>query len=188
MFAVEMDIYRKPQNQIHRVKELRLLSTYHSLPFQVSKTTQALFLAEILYKTLREEESYPQLFSFIENMMAYFDLMPQGFGSFHLYFLARLTEYLGFFPNFGISVNEGYFDLSNGCILTTEPGHPHYADKTISAYLARLFNLPLNELEHFRPDGKTKSTLLDKLLTYYQIHFGSMGKINSLAVLKEIFE
>jgi len=188
LYILELEIYQRPSSEIHRVKELRLAQPYHSLPFQISKSAQTLFLAEILFKTLREEESYPQLFGFIENMISYFDLMPKGFGSFHLYFLARLTEYLGFFPNLSGPVKNGYFDLKNGCLSETEPRHPYFADKNISGHLSRLFNLQVNELENFKPDGKTKSLILENLLTYYQIHFGNMGKINSLAVLKEIFE
>ncbi len=91
LFLVDLVAYQKPSRELHRVKELKSNKTYQNIAFDITKTTQAIFLSEVLYKSLNEQESFPEMFDFIKNSLLYFDLMDAGFSNFHLYFLFRLT-------------------------------------------------------------------------------------------------
>ena len=86
LFLLEMEVDHKQGRELQRVKELKNISPYSSLPFVISKSTQAIFLAEILGKVLHEEESRPELFEFLFHSFQIFDLMEEGMGISILFF------------------------------------------------------------------------------------------------------
>lgn len=54
MFPVEFEGLESPRQQMHRFKEVRGGFVLQSLPFDVRKSTMALFMAEVLYRLVRE--------------------------------------------------------------------------------------------------------------------------------------
>jgi len=187
LFLVDLEVYQKQTREVQRVKEMKSLQTYQNIPFELTKSTQAIFLAEMLYKTIHEQESYPELFDFIKNALLYFDLMEQGWQNFHLYFLFRLTEYFGFMPDTRKDGFEGWFDLHKGAIVPFEPSHPMFANKEASEKIIQLSLLKINELDTFKISRSMRETLLSVMVDYYQLHFDNLGEIKSLKVLKELF-
>ncbi len=188
LFLVDLEVYQKQTREVQRVKEMKSFQTYQNIPFELTKSTQAIFLAEMLYKTIHEQESYPELFDFTKNALLYFDLMEQGWQNFHLYFLFRLTEYFGFMPDTRKEGFEGWFDLHKGAIVPFEPSHPMFANKEASEKIIQLSLLKINELDTFKISRSMRETLLSVLVDYYQLHFENLGEIKSLKVLKELFE
>ena len=61
MFPVEFEGLESPRQQMDRFKEVRAGFVLQSLPFDVRKSTMALFMAEVLYRLVRESE--PNRFS-----------------------------------------------------------------------------------------------------------------------------
>ena len=51
-----------------------------------------------------------------------------------------------------------------------------------------LYEVIMNELDHFKITRSMRDTLLTILVDYYQLHFDNLGEIKSLKVLKELFE
>ena len=147
LFLIDMVAYQKLSKELHRLKEIKSKHTYQNIAFEIAKSTQTIFLAEILYKTINEQESFPEMFDFIKNALLYFDLMNAGSSNFHLFFLFRLTEYLGFMPDTTNISFEGWFDMKKGAVVPYQPSHPHYANKEVTKYLIELAALKINELE-----------------------------------------
>ena len=188
LFIVDLVAYQKQNRDIQRVKEIKTSQIYQNIPFDITKSTQAIFIAEILYKTLNEQESFPEMFEFIKNSLLYFDLMENGSANFHLYFLFRLTEYLGFLPDTSSKGFENWFDLRRGVVVSFEPSHPLFANKEVTEYLIALSSLKIQEISDFKISRNLREYLLSKLIEYYQLHFENMGDIKSLGILKEVFE
>ncbi len=187
LFLLDLEVYQKQTRELQRVKEFKSLQTYQNVPFDIAKSTQAIFLAEMLYKTIHEQESYPELFHFIKSALLYFDLMEEGWQNFHLYFLFRLTEYFGFLPDTNKVGFEGWFDLKKGAVVPFEPTHPLYANKEVTDHLITLSMLKINELDSFKIPRKMRDSILQTLVDYYQLHFENLGEIKSLNVLREVF-
>jgi len=187
LFLIDIEAYQKKSRDIQRIKELKINQTYQNIPFDITKSTQAIFLAEVLYKTIREQESSPELFDFIKNTLLYFDLMEDGWSNFHLYFLFRLTEYMGFMPDTTKVGFEGWFDLRKGAIVPFEPPHPMFAHKEATEHLIKLSKLKMDELNQLKISRSMREYLLSVLLDYYQLHFENLGEMKSLKVLKEVF-
>ena len=188
LFLLELEVYQKQARDIQRVKELKSLHVYQNIPFDIAKSTQVIFLAEMLYKTIHEQESYPELFDFIKSILLYYDLMEKGWQNFHLYFLFRLTEYFGFMPDTKKAGFESWFDLKKGSVVPFEPSHPFSANKEVTEYLITLSLLKIHELGSFKISRSMRESLLQILVDYYQLHFENLGEIRSLNVLKEVFQ
>jgi len=187
LFLVNLEVYQRQAHDIHRIKEIKPLQSYQNIPFDIKKSTQAIFLSEILYKTIHEQESYPELFDFVKNALLYFDLMEDGWQNFHLYFLFRLTEYLGFLPITREYASGAWFDLQKGAVVKSEPSHPVFAEKKVTGQLINLSLLKINELSQFSVSRSMREDLLAVLMDYYRIHIENLGEIKSLNVLKEVF-
>jgi DNA repair protein RecO (recombination protein O) len=187
LFLIDMVVYHKQSREVQRLKEFKISAPFQTLPFDIRKSTQAIFLAEILYKTLKEEEGYPQLFNFIENSILYLDLIETDVNNFHLFFLSRLTEFLGFFPNFD-NKNDRWFDLKKGISKAIEPTHSSFMDQEETLVFKQLISLKINNLSDINLNNIQRSKLLNRIIEYYQLHFDTMGEIKSISVLKEVFE
>lgn len=188
LFLVDLVAYQKPTHELHRIKELKSNQVYQNIPFNITKSSLVIFIAEVLYKSINEQESYPEMYDFIKNSLLYFDLMETGSSNFHLWFLFRLTEYLGFFPETNRVGFEGWFDMKKGAIVHFQPSHPFYANKEATEYLMKLSSLKLHEIGEFVVSRAMRDTLITILVDYYQLHFEDLGEIKSLNILREVFK
>jgi len=187
MYLVDLVAYQKQNSTIHRIKEIKSSTVYQNIPFDIARSSQSIFIAELLYKVINEQESNPEMFEFIKNAFLYFDLMEKASANFLLYFIFRLTEYLGFLPNIEKVGFQCWFDLKTGSLVPFEPSHPMFANKDITACLLDLSRLKINEIENFKLARSQRNDLLTVLLDYYQLHFDNLGEIKSLRVLREVF-
>ena len=187
LFLVDMVAYQKQTRELHRIKELKINQVYQNIPFNITKSSLAIFISEVLYKSINEQESYPEMYDFIKNSLLYFDLMETGASNFHLWFLFRLTEYLGFFPETNRVGFQGWFDMKIGAIVHFQPSHPFYANKEATEYLIKLSALKINEISELTISRNMRDTLITVLVDYYQLHFDNLGEIKSLNVLREVF-
>jgi DNA repair protein RecO (recombination protein O) len=188
LFLVDLVAYQKQTRELHRIKEIRSNQVYQNIPFEITKSSLVIFLAEVLYKSINEQESYPEMYDFIKNSLLYFDLMETGSSNFHLWFLFRLTEYLGILPDTSRVGFEGWFDIKKGAVVHFQPSHPFFANKEATEYLIQLSALKINEINRFEISRKMRDSLISVLIDYYQLHFEDLGEIKSLNVLREVFK
>jgi DNA repair protein RecO (recombination protein O) len=187
LYLLDLEIYYRPGKEMQWIKNARIALPYQSVAFDVRKSSQVIFLAEILNKCVREEEPNQELFNFLFHTLTYFDLTDSGISNFHLWFLFRLTHFLGIFPNGENSGQGTFFDLQKAQFVFSEPAHAQFADKRVTALFSGLFNSELNTLGKLNFTHADRSALLEMLLDFYRIHFDHLGDIKSLEVLKEIF-
>lgn len=187
LFLVDLVAYQKDTREVQRIKEIKNQPVYQNIPFDVIKSTQTLFLAEILVKTLREQEGASELFNFIQNSLLFFDLAEEGVVNFHLWFLFHLTGYLGFLPATEKTGFGNWFDMRKGAVVPFEPPHPFFFHKEATDTLCTLSVLKIHELKQIKISRKLRAYLTSKMVEYYQLHFEHLGEINSLKVLHEVF-
>ena len=99
MFAVEFEGLQSPKMSMHRLKDLAPGIVLQSTPFDVRKSTMALFMAEVLYRLIRDNELSHDLFDFVWASVLALDALDEGVANFHLWFLANLSRPLGFSPD-----------------------------------------------------------------------------------------
>ena len=188
LYLLDMEVYYTPGREMHRIKNARLEFPYSTVPFDIRKSTQVLFLAEILYKCLKEEEANSELFNFLYFSLTMLDLLDSGVSNFHIWFLFKLTRFLGINPSGENAEISNFFDLESGKFVSHEPSHNQFADKSLTTLFARLFGVDLSNIESLGYTQNDRKLVLEKLLEYYKIHFGNLGEIKSLEVLKEVLK
>ncbi len=172
---LDLVVYHKGKNDaVHRISEIKCTTPFHSIPFEMSKSAIALFLTEILSKTLKEEEKNEELFQFLENSISDLDHLVSNFENFHLQFLGHYAAFLGF----GI---ESVSDLESELKQNNYPYLMNPADSKIMSEI--LSNAAYGNIKMER---STRAAMLDKFLFFYKIHIEGLGEIKSLDVLKVV--
>jgi len=168
---LEMVVYFKETGGIMRLSEIRPAIVLHSIPYQFKKTTIGLFLAEILYKTLKEESSNPEMFNFLFSSIQWLDNIVEHYENFHLQFLLKFARYLGFDP-------QSATDLLDQIGRITSSSQLEYN--------------ALNELiknnydENVIISTSIRRDILEKILQFYRFQIENFNEIKSLAILREI--
>ena len=58
---LELVVYHKQNRSVQNINDATYLYPYQSIPFDIRKSSIALFINELTYKTIHEEESNPEL-------------------------------------------------------------------------------------------------------------------------------
>lgn len=187
LHLLDMVVYHKANSNIQRVAELRQLPVFQSIPYDIVKSSLAIFLNEVIYKSIRQESKDEMLFDFLFNAIELLDRMDKGLANFHLYFLMRLTRFLGFFPDGGAYQKDSFFDLKNAEFSGQMPPHAFVISPPQSKLWQQLMEGSFEELEEIQMSTADRKQLMDYLLDYYRLHVDHFGEIKSQSVLSEIF-
>ena len=187
LFLLELEMDYRQGKELQRAREIKFRHPYQSLPFDVVKSSQAIFLAEILYKVLKEEEARPELFEFLSHSFQILDLMREGVANFHLIFLIHLTRYMGFAPNNNYAVNRTIFDMVSGAFSENRPPHPHYLEPGESKILSEIMNISFDEIGQIGLTSVSRNLLLRSIIDYFSLHLGVRLQIKSLQILHDLF-
>jgi DNA repair protein RecO (recombination protein O) len=187
LFILDLEIYFKPSREIQLLKEFSVSYTPADIPFNVVKSTVALFLGEVLYSTLKEESPQQDLFDFIENSIIFFDKCTEGIANFHISFLTGLTRFLGFEPGPRLDTDNTFFDMINGVFVPMPPLHGKYCNPEISTIIADFLVVPYEKIGTINLSGHKRNEVLESILYYYSIHLPGLKTINSISILKEVF-
>lgn len=181
---LDMVVQHKPNMDLQRISELKMAPVFSSIPYDMGKSSVVMFLNEVLYKVLRHQDADRPLFNFIFHAIAWLDSSERMPANFHLYFLMRMTRFLGFQPD---RRERGalYFDLRDGLYLRLSPAHPQVLSEPYVSFFDQLASLPLEELPNIRIPREQRRYLLEKIVEYYRLHV-SLGEIKSQAVLETV--
>jgi len=185
-FQIEAEVYYKAERDLQKVKEVNS-HPYSTIPYDIVKSTQAMFLAEIIYKSVREEEANADLFEYLVHSLEWLDTAEEKYTDFHLIMLVQLTRYLGFFPEKNYSEQRCYFDLRNGEFIKDPSVHPDMLNKKISRTLNDYLYHSTGSLKDIHLEYSERTDLTDSLIDYYNLHVPSFGKVQTVAVLRELF-
>ena len=186
LHLVDMVVYHKANSSIQRISELRNSPVFRSIPYDIIKSTIVMFLNEVLYKSIRQQNADENIFDYIFSAISWFDESPQANPNFHLAFLLKLSRFLGFAPSTETKSDYSYFDLQEGEFKSLTPIHPYFMHKTDAGLFIELFMTPFEKLNEIKIDNPTRRLILDKILVYYTLHTASFGEIKSHQVLEEV--
>jgi DNA repair protein RecO (recombination protein O) len=186
LHLVDMVVYHKINSSIQRISELRPSPVFRTIPYDIIKSTIIIFLNEVLYKSIRQQNADENIFDYIFNAVSWFDETDQASANFHLAFLLKLSRFLGFAPSTETKSDQSYFDLQEGEFKSLTPVHPFFIEKTAAELFILLFTTPFEKLNEIKIDNVTRRLILDKILIYYTLHTASFGEIKSHQILEEI--
>lgn len=184
---VEFEAVVRSNSELHRIREARFWRPLSSLQLNPYKSGIAMFLAEFLYRSLREEESNESMFAYITNSILWLDACESSFANFHLVFLMHLSRFLGLYPNTENYSSGDYFDMLNACFVNTRPDHAMYLQPEESSRICTLLRMNYDNMRLFAMSRTDRNRCVDIICQYYSIHLPNFPEIKSLAVLKELY-
>jgi DNA repair protein RecO (recombination protein O) len=164
---LDLVVYHRENANINRIKEIKCVHPYHTIPLDVRKSSIAMFIGEVLNKSVKEETHAGAVFGFIFNSLVTLDMIEDGVENFHLLFLLQLSRYLGFGAHKAMEV-------------VGARGASPDIEMVLELLLASDFtNMP--RLTH-----QQRSATLDLLVKFYADHIDSFSDMKSVAVLAEV--
>jgi DNA repair protein RecO (recombination protein O) len=170
---LDLVIYHRDGKDMHRISELKCSHPFQTIPFDIYKSSIALFITEILGKCLHEESNNSSLFQFLYDSILWLDKTPDNYENFHLQFLLQLGIYLGFSPE---NAHEISYELN---IHNLQRPTQELENKLDTLLKTSYSQAP-------RIDRFSRNQLMDFIILFYRLHVDTLGEVKSLAVLHEV--
>ncbi len=171
------------KGNLNSIMDLEVSRFYNSIYIDIKKQTIALFLAEIIYYSIREEEQNSALYQYLETSFLWLDTHDK-ISNFHLLFLLNLTKFLGFYPETN-DINALYFDLLEGTFTNRFKPNTVSGDNLVQ--FKKLLGINFDVLHTVDFSSSNRHTVLSILIQYFELHLGGFKKPKSLEVLKSVF-
>lgn len=164
---LDLVVYHRENANLNRIKEAKCFYPYQHLQSDVRKSAVAMFINEIINRTIKEESHAGELCEFLFHSMVMLDQPTIQTENFHLIFLLKLSRYLGF-----------------GAYQSREVVGGRISSEEMEALLDTLI-----KTEYDQPLSISlvqRRELMDLLLKFYTDHMDTLGEIKSVQVLREV--
>lgn len=173
---LDLVVYNKENTGLQRISEAKLQRAHQRIPFDFSRTSIALFMTEVINRSIYENYQNESLFDFLSESVILLDQGETVLANFPLVFLIENAKFLGFYPENA----EGFLLESN-----KQPFSNQELPPTLD-YLTILLE------EKYLYKGKIpvllRRKLLDHLLDFYAQHMENPSAFKSLTVIRQVFE
>lgn len=186
LHLLDMVVYYKDSGTLQRIKEATPSPILQQIPLDITKSSVAIFLNEILYKVLKQQQPDPQLFNFIQQSILWLDQTDKPIHNFHLCFLMKLSRFLGYMPT-ASDQPKAYFDLVDGVFTNVAPAHTYTLQEPHTHMFHAILNISYEQSHTIQMKHEDRIYLLSQIINFYKLHTENFGTVNSLQILEEIF-
>ncbi len=176
MTLLDLVAYSKETANLNRLSEVRLLKANQLIPFDFGRMGMAMFVSEVITKSIYENYQNEQLFDFLKSSVLHLDSPDVKLGQFPLVFLVEKAKFLGFAPDqaLGFLTESRSQPFSNQELILTE----NYLSSIMQYSFGCEEKIPL----------MLRRKLLDHLLDFYNQHLENPGTWKSLPILRQVLE
>jgi DNA repair protein RecO (recombination protein O) len=185
---LSLEVEHKGLREIQRIKEAKALIPLFSVLCNPVKNAIGIFLAELIYKVVREIHPDKALFGFFLQSVQILDLTEKTCANFHLSFLVGFSRFLGLYPDVSAYRKGLFFDLRDGVFVPYKPAHVYFLNPDESLAFSRILRMKYENMHAFRFSGNERKTIITRMLEYYRLHLANFSEIKSIQVLHEVFE
>lgn len=182
---LDLIVYEKAGRNVQNTKEVKAGYIYNSIPYEIRKSSMVMFLNELIYKSVQEEEANPQLFQFIYHSLIYLDDIDNDYQNFHLSFTIQLTRFLGFEPSNNFLPKQETFDMQEGKYTSLNLHEAAMIAPPLSQFFFQL-SQDTSFGSQLKIARKHRQELIEKMMMYYQFHLSGFSEMKSLGVLVEV--
>jgi len=184
---VEISTNYRTDRELNLCFGLNLTRHLNSISMDIRKTTIALFLAEILNKSIVESEENSELYHFITSKIHYFE-EGEFNPNFHHHFLLELSALLGFFPLNSNHKSETQFNLQDGVFEFVDGDSGIHLNENVSMHLKEMLKQGVSYLGETKIPASERMLILNGLVRYYETQLGLISNsIKSHHVLQAVF-
>ena len=185
---LDMVVCHNDLKNLQRIKEFRWGHLYDHIFFTIFKNSVALFMIELLQRTVKQPEPNADLFHFIEDAFLHLDEGSETIvANFPLYFALHLSGFYGF--RFADKYSDKYsiLDLKEGEFVEERPSHLFFLEGEYSRVTSHLLKvMHPSELEQIKLTQDTRRILLHAFETFYALHIQDFGTLKTLPVLEAV--
>jgi len=169
-----MVVYDKANAGLNRISEARLSHNNQLISFEFSRIGIALFVTEVIAKSIYENYQNESLYDFLESSVHELNHPEAKLDLFPLAFLTELAGYLGFAPERA----QGYLDESRSQPFTPQELNDvrYFLEELMQKAYACDLKINL----------KLRRKLLDHLLDFYSEHLENPGVWKSMIILRQV--
>jgi len=187
LHLLDLVVFHKGSQSLQRIAEARQFPVLLELPYDIVKSSLAIFLNEVLFKVLKQSEGDPAIFHFLQQSILWLDETPSHqLANFHIVFLLHLSRILGFQP-FAAEHYQPFFDLEAGVFTSVLPAHTLVLQEPHTSLLSSFLQVDYGQASGVIINKQDRHILVRKLLDYYRLHIHNFSTIKSLEILEEVF-
>lgn len=183
---LDLEVYNRENREMQHIKEIRTDYIFQHLPYDIKKSSIAMFVNELLYNSLREEEANNSMFEFLYHSIQMLDILTEHFSSFHLHFAIQLSKYLGFGPDESSYKTDALFDLADGKFHPNQRTGIYSLNKEESAFFYHASAMSFDSFNQLSLSKHFRKSLLESILRYYQFHLPEFKALHSHEVLETV--
>jgi DNA repair protein RecO (recombination protein O) len=187
---LDLVIYHQESKNLNRLKEYGWSFLYRNILSDVISNSIALFMIELLQKCLKQPETNPELYYFMEDALMSLDQGERNVqANFPLFFALHLAGFFGLRIDDNYSGKRNYLDLKEGYFTGEKPLHPHYLDPLLSEVTAHLLKIKQPaELADLPLNKDKRRLLLEAYEDFYSMHLQGFTALKTLPVLRTLLE
>lgn len=156
-----------PKSTMNHLREWEPVQPLHGIRGDLVKSSLAMFISEVLYRSLTSELSDPQLFDWLCNVVSQLDGAEGSVANFPAWFLVSYAVRMGFMPGAAIEPS-GMFPAEDAALF----------QRFLHASYDEAMAIPLS--------GNRRQAFARKMLQYLSWHLGTTIDAKSLDVLHEV--
>lgn len=181
---LEIEASHKNKGTLERIKEAKPLIQYQTLHTDLIKSSVVFFLSEVLKNAIREQETNEDLFQYLKTILLWLD-GHDTISNFHISFLIKLTQYLGFYPDTS-EISTQFFNMRDGC-FQSDSSNVYCVEGVHIEKFKEFLGTTFEESMSIKLSRGIRNNVLSMLLVYFELHLHGFRKPKSISVLNEIF-
>ena len=190
---LDLEVYHNDLKAMHRIREANWSLLYQHILTDVVRNSIAVFMMELLYKTLRQPEQNTDLFYFTEDCLLHLDREEKGVvANMALFFTLQLAHFFGLRlenapPAYLQDEEPFYLDLQEGYFTCDAPPHALVLEGQLARLTAELLQVTHpSDLNQVTMNHLQRRELIGKYLEFYTLHVPDFGQMKTLSIMQEV--
>jgi DNA repair protein RecO (recombination protein O) len=184
---IDTEIDIKNTRNIQNLKYCNRAEILNSINNDVFKICIAQFIAEVMIKTIREEEPRSNLYDFVKETILLLENVTGACSNIHLLFLKEFAKAIGFGITNNYCEETPYFNFREGMFIPVYTYDDESLDIQDSKILSYILTMEYANIKDVVLNYSDRKKLLAILIRYYEKHALQLNEIKSLKVLNEVF-
>ena len=185
---LDMVVYHNDLKNLQRIKDVKWSFIYKNILSDVIKNSIALYMVELLQKTLKQPEPNNHLFAFCEDAFVQLDSARSDVAAnFPIYFSLQLAPFFGIRLQDNYSESQNIFDPQEGKFSDPTSASLDHLNKEASYHISQLLKaIHPDDLSEIKTNRTLRLSILKIIEDFYSWHVPEFGRMKTLAVLSAI--
>ena len=185
---IEAELAPGEKGDLKTIREYRTIFNLANIRTNVTKSTIAIFISELIYRSIKEVEQNRELFGFIKKSVILLEELDENYSNFHLWFIVGFAGMTGYSPEDNYSCKNEYFDIFTARFCSSPVSEGMCFDAANSHILHSILESREKCIHLLKISGRQRYSFISEMLRYLGHHMGHPINIQSLEILREVFE